>query len=178
MTVPVAALGAAEGEKDGSPSHSLPPEPVSAGATTPLSGKERDIAVGLLLDSAPAPEAIDQGLVIAEALRRCYGPDANGRFPSREDTARRARTEILDKMSLSEEEIRAMAVTLGYSLEPAACGNTCENVRTLAVIELEKQRLLALVSAPPGSCAKGILPLQGASVSTPGPSAPSGASSH
>jgi hypothetical protein len=109
--------------------------------------------VGLLLDSAPSGEAIEQGLAVAAALRRCYGATGEDSIQSREELARRARRDILDRLQPSEAEIRGMAASLGYRLDPALCANTCGNIRTLAVFELEKQALLALATAPPGSCA-------------------------
>src|SRR5262245_14542188 len=43
------------------------------GAAKTQADDERAIAVGLLLDSAPSAQAIDEGLAIAAVLRRCYG---------------------------------------------------------------------------------------------------------
>jgi len=115
---------------------------------------ERAIAVGLLLDSAPSAQAIDEGLAIAAVLRRCYGLEGDDSVRGREELARRARRDILDRLDPSEAEIRHAAAALGYSLEPEQCSNTCENVRNLALLELEKQALRALAKAPPGSCAE------------------------
>jgi hypothetical protein len=115
-------------------------------------GDARAVAVGLLLDSAPSGQAIDQGLAIAAALRRCYGFEGEDSIQSREALARRAKQDILDPLKPTDAELGTAAASLGYSLDPQVCGNTCENVRNLALIELQKQALLALASAPPGSC--------------------------
>ena len=42
-----------------------------------------------------------------------------------------------------EGEIAAMAVELGYSLDPAECANYCDNVRELATVELKRAALEA-----------------------------------
>jgi hypothetical protein len=108
-------------------------------------GGDRAVAVGMLLDSPRPLNEIDKALWIADRLVERYGIDSGDHVRDREEAARRARAEVLDPLRFTEEEIGGMASSLGYSLDPEVCRNTCENVRNLAVLELEKAALEAAV---------------------------------
>lgn len=109
-------------------------------AEDPLAA-DRAIAVGLLLDSPRSAAVIDRAIEIAEALRRRYGIDSGDVAADREQAARRAQQEVLESLEVSEEALARAAAQLGYSLDPAACGETCENVRRLALLELQRRAL-------------------------------------
>ncbi len=103
--------------------------------------QERAIAFGLLLDT-PRPQAvIDEGLIVAEQLRRVYGIDSGNRFADYRAAAERARAEVLEPLDPTPREIAAVAESLGYSLAPERCANFCANVERLARAEIAKRAL-------------------------------------
>ena len=108
--------------------------------------EDRGIAIGLMLDTPRTPEVLDEALVLAEKLRRRYGIDTGNDFNDREEAARHAKFEFLDRLVFSEEEILETAASLGYSLDPAECANYCDNVRELATVELQKRALQAFAA--------------------------------
>ena len=114
-----------------------------AGAPGYPSDQDRAVALGLLLDTPRTPEVTDQALIVSEKLRQQYGIDSGNPLSDREEAARRAQVEFLDRLVFEEDEVRAMAAGLGYSLDPAECANYCENVRELATVELKRQALQA-----------------------------------
>jgi len=111
-----------------------------AGLTT---DDERAVAVGMLLDTPRSPEVVERSLDVAERLRRRYDIDTGNPVADRETAARRVQTEFLDRLIFEEGEIAAMAVDLGYSLDPEQCANYCDNVRELATVELKRAALEA-----------------------------------
>jgi hypothetical protein len=116
--------------------------PAVTGATDP----DLAVAIGYMLDSPRPLEAIRKGIAVADGLRAVYGIDTGDVIADREAAARRAQSELLDRTSFSEGEIASMARTLGYSLDPAVCGTTCENVRRLTQLELQKLALERFVA--------------------------------
>ena len=110
----------------------------TAAAPTP---EDRAIATGLLFET-PAPAAtVDEGLRVAEQLRQRYGLDSGDVHADRVAAALRARDEVVARLDITPDQLRTSAEALGYSLDPARCGTTCENVARLARIELEKRAL-------------------------------------
>ena len=109
--------------------------------TTGPAAADRAIAMGLLLHTPAAPDALDEGLRVAEQLRRRYGIDSGSRHADRVAAALRARDEVLARLDVTSDQLRATAEALGYSLEPARCRTTCENVARLARLALEKRAL-------------------------------------
>jgi hypothetical protein len=101
----------------------------------------------MLLDSPRPLNEVDRALWVADRLVERYGIDTGDPVRDREEAARRARVEILEPLSFTEEDIAGMAASLGYSLDPVTCRNACENVRNLAVLELEKAALEAAVGS-------------------------------
>lgn len=101
----------------------------------------RDLAFGQLIDVPRPIEVIDEGIRIADALRRRYGIETGDLEKDRREAARRARVELLEPMSVPEERLEAIARSLGHSLDPAACADYCGNVRRLAEIEARKVAL-------------------------------------
>ena len=109
--------------------------------------EERAIAMGLLLDTRADPAMIDEGLRIAEALRRRYAIDSGNVHADRVEAAIRAREEIRAGLQPAPHELSETAERLGFSLDPARCGNTCPNVARLAEIEMQKEALRRLAGA-------------------------------
>jgi hypothetical protein len=108
--------------------------------------EDRAIAMGLLIDT-PAEEAvIDDGLRVAEALRRRYGIASGNAHADRVAAAIRARDELLATVEPTPEQLRVAAEALGFSLDPARCGNACGNVARLARLELQKEALRRFAS--------------------------------
>jgi hypothetical protein len=120
--------------------------PHGGGGAPAPSEEDRAVAIGLLLDSPRTPQVVDEALEIAEKLCRYYGIETGNDYSDRQEAARRAQVEFLDKLVFSEEEIAESSRALGYSLDPATCANWCDNARELAVVELQKRALLALVA--------------------------------
>ena len=104
---------------------------------------ERAKAFGYFIDSPRPFAVIDQGVAIAERLRRRYGIDTGNPDADRRAAALKFQTEVLDRLVFRDEEIAEMVRRLGYSLDPAQCRNTCDNVRRLAAFELQKIALEA-----------------------------------
>ncbi|MEE9231043.1 MAG: hypothetical protein V3U86_10085 [Acidobacteriota bacterium] len=130
----------------------LPSRPAAAaasGRSTPSPGQGSDraeefaIAFGHLLDTPVPFEVIDEGLEIADQLRQRYGIQTGNLHNDRLEAARRAEQEIVDPLSFSPEQLESAARSLGYSLDPNDCGNYCENVRRLAILELKMRALRA-----------------------------------
>jgi hypothetical protein len=118
-------------------------------ATGAPTAEDRAIALGLLLDT-PAPAAdVDEGLRVAERLRRRYGIDSGDLHADRVAAALRARDEVLARLEVTPDQLRATAESLGYSLDPARCGSTCGNVARLARLELERRALAAFAAGGP-----------------------------
>jgi hypothetical protein len=101
-----------------------------------------------LLDAPAGQGAVGEGLVIAEALRRRYAIDTGNLPADNLAAARRAEREVLEPLRVTPEQVERAARSLGYSLEPAACANYCENVYRLALLELQKQALRRAALAP------------------------------
>src|SRR5262245_35755927 len=108
--------------------------------------EDRAIAMGLLIDTPTDRGVIDDGLRVAEALRRRYEIDSGNVHADRVAAATRARDELLAGFEPTPDQLRAAAAALGYSLDPARCGNTCENVARLARLELQKEALRRFAS--------------------------------
>jgi len=102
---------------------------------------DRAVAFGYLIDSARPQEVIDEGLVIADKLRRRYDIDTGHPWADRAVAAQRANAELLGALSFDSADVERMALSLGYSLDAALCADFCDNVRRLAIIELQKQAL-------------------------------------
>jgi hypothetical protein len=111
--------------------------------------EDRAIAMGLLMHTPVAADTVDEGLRVAEGLRRRFGIDSGNVHADRVAAALRARDEIVARLEVGPEELRATAKELGYSLEPERCGNTCQNVARLARIELEKRALQRFATGGP-----------------------------
>jgi hypothetical protein len=110
---------------------------------------ERGKAFGYFIDS-PRPFAVfDQGMDIAEQLRRRYGMDSGNPDADRRVAALKFQGDVLDRLVFSDEEIAATVHRLGFSLDPARCGNACENVRRLGIYELQKEALEAFADGRP-----------------------------
>jgi len=151
-----ASLALAAASCRGEPRSAAPAAPPTAVVTAPEgttpSDAERDRAFGYFLDS-PRPFAVlDQGLAIAEKVRRRYGIDTGNAEVDRRAAALRFQAEVLDRIVFGTEEIEGTARGLGYNLDPAVCLNACENIRHLAEIELKKAALQAFADgrAMPG----------------------------
>lgn len=110
---------------------------------------DRAVAFGRLIDSPQPREVLDEGIRIAEALRRRYRIDTGDIEGDRRQAADRARVEVLETMAVSEDRIEKTARDLGYSLDPSVCSNYCDNVRRLALLVLEKQTLEAFAEGRP-----------------------------
>ena len=113
---------------------------------------DRDIAMGLLLHTPAPPDIVDEGLRVAERLRRRFGIESGDVHADRVAAALRARDEVLARLDVTPDQLRATAEVLGYSLDPARCRTTCDNVARLARLELEKRALqrFAAGDPPPG----------------------------
>lgn len=128
--------------------------------------EDRSAAMAALLDSPRPREVVDEGLRIAEALRRHYGIDSGHRHADRLAAARRAKTEVLDRLVFTPDEVRRAAADLGYDIDPARCANFCGNVDALARVELAKRALRALAQdgvqgrsvGLPAECSRPIVP--------------------
>lgn len=107
---------------------------------------DRAIAVGYLLDVPRSRAVIDRSLEIAEKLRQRYGIDTGDPVADRERAARRAQEEIVDRLEVSERQLALAAAELGFSLDTRICGDTCDNVRRLALLELQRRALADFVS--------------------------------
>lgn len=118
--------------------------PAIEAAQDGVSAADRAAATAMFIDTPRSSEVIDEGLRIAEALRRHYGIDTGHRHADRLAAARRAKAEVLDRLEVTPEEVRRAATDLGYDLDPARCANSCGNVEALARIELKKRALRAL----------------------------------
>lgn len=114
--------------------------------------EDRAIAMGLLMHTPVAADTVDEGLRVAEGLRRRFGIDSGDVHADRVAAALRARDEIVARLDVTPEALRKTAEELGYSLDPARCSTTCDNVARLARIELEKRALQRFVAggATPG----------------------------
>lgn len=108
--------------------------------------EDRVIAMGLLMHTPVQSETVDEGLRIAEGLRRHFGIDSGDVHADRVTAAIRAWDEIVAPLEVTPEQLRAAAEELGYSLDRSRCGNRCENVARLARIELEKRALQRFAS--------------------------------
>jgi len=131
---------------------SAPPMVVTATESTTPSDAERDRAFGYFLDSPRPFVVLDQGLAIAEKVRRRYGIDTGNAEVDRRAAALRFQAEVLDRIVFSTEEIEGTVRGLGYNLDPGICLNACDNIRHLAEIELKKAALQAFADghAMPG----------------------------
>jgi hypothetical protein len=123
--------------------------PVSSDASDP---GEEDLAIayGFLLDSPRPKEVVEEGLRIAELLRQRYGIDTGNRYQDRLAAARRAQREFVDRLDFSQEEIEEMAGSLGYSLDPDECADSCAQVHRLSILELKKKALTAFAEGREG----------------------------
>jgi len=126
-----------------------PPGPAAAPEAFPTA-RDRAVAFGYLLDSPRPPAVIEESLVIAEELRRRYGIVTGDPEADRLAAARRAKTELIDALTFSPQEVEEAARSLGYSLEPAQCADFCENVYRLSIVELQKRALKAFAEGRPG----------------------------
>lgn len=136
-------LGGTTASSTGTPR--VPPalSPV-AEAPPAAAARDRAVAFGLLLDS-PLPAAVlDDAIAVADRLRSLYGIDTGNRLADRETAARRAAT-VLEALVFSEDEIRGMAASLGFTLDPAVCRSACRDIRALAEVELKKRALLTVL---------------------------------
>jgi hypothetical protein len=115
----------------------------AAGATP----EDRAIAMGLLLENPVPVATVDEGLRVADGLRRRYGLDSGNIHADRVTAALWARDEVVAQLDVTPEQLQTAAEALGYSLDPGRCGNTCENVARLARIELEKRALVGFATA-------------------------------
>ena len=109
----------------------------------PIPPEERALAVALLLDSPRPPAVIEEGIRMAEQLRRRFEIDTGHRHADRLVAARRARAE-LDRLVFTRDELRAAARDLGHDLD--ACGTWCRNVAKRAELELTKRELRRLAA--------------------------------
>lgn len=145
VTAPVEAAAPAPTAVPAQPA--VPAENAAPAATASPDVAHRDTArnraFGYLLDSPRPFAVIDQGLAIAERLRQRYGIDTGNPEADRRAAALKFQAEVLDRLRFDPHEIDSTAQGLGYSLDPAQCLTTCENVRRLAVIELQKRALEA-----------------------------------
>jgi hypothetical protein len=133
-----------------SPSPSTPPAAGVPSTGDPTAADaERRKAFGYFIDSPRPFEVLDQGLAIAERLARRYGMDSGNPEADRRAAALKFQSEVLERLVFTSEAIGAKAQQLGFSLEPAQCGNTCENVHRLAVFELQKDALEAFADGRP-----------------------------
>ncbi len=105
------------------------------------SPEDRAIAMGLMLHTPVSEETLDLSIRIADRLRHLYGLESGNIHADRVAAAQRAHTTILEELTPTPEELRVTAEALGYSLDPATCGNTCTNVARLARLEIEKLTL-------------------------------------
>jgi len=117
----------------------------------PSPNQDRAVAFGLLLDTPASDAVVREAIEIADRLRHRYGIDTGNPQADREEATRRVREEVLDHLSFTPAEMEAVARSLGYSLDPAACRNFCDNVRRLAEVELRKRALREFAdgAAPP-----------------------------
>jgi hypothetical protein len=106
------------------------------------------VAFGLLLDMPVSPEALEEGIRLAERLRALYGIDTGNVHADRQEAAERALREVVEPLRFGEDELAAAARDLGYGLDPAECANYCDNVRRLADVELRKRALRAFAEGP------------------------------
>ena len=114
-----------------------------------LRDADRAVAFGHLIDAPRQVEVIDEGIDIAEKLCQRYGLDSGNRLADRIKAAERARQEVLQPDQIGEQQIEAMARSLGYSLDPAACADYCDNVRRLARVEIQKRALRDFAESRP-----------------------------
>lgn len=119
------------------------PETHATSREDPITPEDRALAAALLLDSPRPAAVIDEGLQIAERLRRRFGIDTGHRHADRLAAARRAQAE-LERATFTPEELRAAARALGHDLD--ACGTWCRNVARLAELELRKRVLRQLAA--------------------------------
>jgi len=115
--------------------------PASPGPAPGLRPDPRAAAVAALLDAPAGYAAVDEGLSIAEALRKHYGIDTGDAAADRLAAARRAEEELLAPLRVTPQQVEQAARALGYSLEPSACANFCDNVYRLALLSLHKQAI-------------------------------------
>lgn len=126
------------------------PAPGGSSGGVPITDRDdRNLALGHFLDVPAAASSIDEGIAIAEKLRLRYGIDTGDRHADRVEAARRAKTELLDNLTFTEEDLEQAARRLGYSLNPVECADYCENVRRLAVATLQKRALKAFAEGEP-----------------------------
>lgn len=108
------------------------------------------VAFGALIDSPRPAQVVEEGLRVAEKLRQRYGIDTGDAAADRQAAARRAQAEFLDRLTFPSAEVEEAARSLGYSLDPAACADYCDNVRRLAVADLMMQALRAFADGREG----------------------------
>ena len=106
-----------------------------------VTAEERAVAFGLLLDTPVSDAVIRESLALAEALRRIYGIDTGNVYRDRQTATERARTEVLEPLLFTTEQIKATATDLGYRLNPEHCRDFCHHVEELARVELKKRAL-------------------------------------
>jgi len=103
-----------------------------------LSADPSRVAAGLFLDSPVSGATIDHSLRVLEGLRCRYG--LRGGVRDDEEAGRRALAE-LDARELTPEEVTREAERLGIDLDPAACGDACENLENLVRLRLRQAAL-------------------------------------
>lgn len=108
---------------------------------TPVAPADRALAVALLLDSPRPADVVDEGIRLAERLRRHYGIDTGRPHADRVAAAVSARAE-LDRLTFTRADLAAAASDLGWDLD--ACGTWCRNVERLATVELKRRALRRL----------------------------------
>jgi len=111
--------------------------------------EERAIAMGLLLNTPVSEETLAVSIEIADGLRQRYGLDSDRVHADRVTAAKRASSELFDRLAPSVAELRGTAAALGYGLDPETCGNTCANVERLARLEIQRRVLEKAVSPVP-----------------------------
>src|SRR5688500_14560124 len=78
------------------------------------SEQHRDVAMGLMIGHTVPEASIDRGLEVAEALRRRYRIDSGKVIEDREAAAKRAKTELLAKLTFGDQALREAAIRLGH----------------------------------------------------------------
>jgi hypothetical protein len=125
-------------------------DPRSFPEASDLSEEDLAIAYGFLLDSPRPKEVVEEGLRIAELLRRRYAIDTGNPYQDRLVAARRAKREFVDRLEFSDEEVEEKAASLGHSLDPDECADFCPQVYRLAILELQKSALRAFAEGKEG----------------------------
>lgn len=137
-----AVLGLLRLPHAGSPDEAAAP-PVPAAASGVAAADDLAVAFGSLID-LPRPQAVvEEGLRIADQLRRRYGVDTGDPAADRQAAAHRAQSEFLDRLTFTAAEVEEAARSLGHSLDPSRCADFCDNVRRLAIADLKMRALRA-----------------------------------